>query len=107
MASQTLLSFLNRAKAATLTPSSAASGYPVANLQDPERPGLPWRSTVTTDTTIVIDHGAPVNVGRIVLLGANFASFKLQEHTADSWGSPTYDSGTQTIALDPDQRLYR
>src|SRR5262245_20451489 len=107
MASQSVVSFLNRAKAATLTASTEASGYDVENLTEPELIGLPWRSTVTTDSWVVVDLGAAITVDRISLVGCNFTSVKIQQHTSDSWGAPAYDSGTLTIGRDADRRLYR
>jgi hypothetical protein len=107
MASQSYISFSNLAKTATITVSSEASGYPKANLQEPELLGLPWRATVATDSWIVIDLGSAIPFDRLSLIGANVTSVKIQQHTSDSWGAPAYDSGTLTIGRDPDQRLYR
>jgi hypothetical protein len=107
MASQSALSTLNRVRAATLTASTGASGFPVEHLAEPEHLGLRWRSTATTESWIVVDLGSAIPVDRVSLIGANFASVVLQQHTSDTWGAPAYTSGTLTIGLDPDRDLYR
>ena len=93
--------------AAAVTASSEQSGYEDNHLREPEYRGEPWRSTGTTEQTIVIDHGQAKSMGRIVLIGANFGLFSVQQHTADSWATPDYDSGPIAVTRDPDHRLYR
>ena len=57
--SSAYLSVFNLASVASpITATSAASGYPAANLAEPERLGLPWRSTSTATQVIVIDMEA-------------------------------------------------
>jgi hypothetical protein len=106
MASQTHISFTNLMKTAVITVFSEASGYPKANLQEPEQLGLPWRSTDTTASWIVIDLGSAVPFDRINLIGANFTSVTIQQNTTDTWGAPPYTQAF-TIGRDFDQRLYR
>jgi hypothetical protein len=112
MASQTSVSFTNFVKTAVLTVSSEASGYPKTNLQEPEHLGLPWRSTVTTQSWIVLDLGSAIPFDRLSLWGSvsgtgSPLSVQIQQNTTDSWGAPAYSSAVLPVTRDPDKRLYR
>jgi hypothetical protein len=100
------VSYANRIESATLTASSAASGYPVSNLALYNR-GLRWRSTAATDSWVVVDLGSAIAFDRFNLIGANFTSFVLQQHTSDSWGAPAWASGTLSTVYDFERRLRR
>ena len=86
----------NAAVGRTITPSTQANNYPASNLLRPFEPTMPWRTTATTEQTAVIDLGSAFALGRIILLGLNYATLTLQANATDSWGAPTYTSGTLT-----------
>jgi len=65
-----------------------------------------WRSTVTTDTLLVIDLGA-VQTALVVLLDyVNFSSFKFQESADGSTGWSDI-TGLLTVQKDPMHGVYR
>lgn len=75
----------------TFTASSEATNSPATNLSKPGRPFMPWRSTVATDSNVVINFGSTRLVQGIVLVRCNFASVRIQGNTSDSWGAPPFD----------------
>lgn len=63
----------NRAfDAATLTATSSATGYPVANLQDPFR-SRKWRSTSITGQSITINLGSSKNFNALAFIDHNLS----------------------------------
>jgi hypothetical protein len=94
-----LLTDQNMRTFSAIVASSAAAGFPVANLQQYD-PGLVWKAAAFAgDINIVIDLGAAVAIPQIWLNNANFSSATLQANAADSWGSPSV-SQTVTLAKD-------
>jgi len=77
--------------AATLTAASAAAGYPVSCLQDPQR-SRKWRSTGLSSQWIKADLGAAVNWNAIALVDHNL-SFAA---TLDILGG-TYAGGNDVV----------
>lgn len=93
--------------AASITASSQATGYEASHLSEPEFLYQPWRSVGTGAATIIVDHGAAKTMNRVTLLDANFTAFTLEQHTSNTWTSPTFTSGPQAIGLDFYRRHYR
>jgi hypothetical protein len=91
----------NLTASSTITASTEDASYPRTNLRVPEEPDNPAKTTVTTDSWWVIDHGSAKSVAAWGLLYANFTSVKVQANATDSWGAPSYDSGTLTIGTNP------
>ena len=58
--------------AATITPSSAAAGYPATCLQDPFR-SRRWRSTSKTGQSLAIDFGETKNFNCVAILDHNLS----------------------------------
>lgn len=82
--------------------STAQTAYPLANITDYLHPYRQYRSTAAASTSIYcgLDFGAAFAVDAVIVGNVNVASIKIQGHTADSWGSPTRDSGALTVAQD-------
>ena len=98
----TTLVFLynNLLDSATLTASSAATGFPAANLKNPFRTKY-WKTAGQTAGTaqLVIDHGAAKAVDAIALTGypdwlAAPGTLQVEFNATDAWGAP---SATETL----------
>jgi hypothetical protein len=91
--SQIRLSIQNYAAATgvVFVGSSEAANSPATNLAKPGRPFLPWRTTVATDSNVVINFGAAKQIDGVLLVRCNFASVRIQGNTADSWGAPAFN----------------
>lgn len=83
--------------------STAQSAFPQSNLTEWWAPYRQARATGNTSGTTYfgLDFGAAFTPAAIIVGNVNVASIKIQGHTADSWGSPTRDSGALTVAQDP------
>lgn len=101
-----LFLYNNLLDVATLTASSAATGFPANNLKNPFRSKY-WKTAGATAGTaqLVIDHGTAKAVNAIALTGypdwaAAPGTLVMQFNDTDSWGSPsasetlTWVSGT-------------
>jgi hypothetical protein len=75
----------------TFVGSSEAANSPATNLAKPARPFLPWRTTVATDSNVVIGFGSAKQVDGVVLVRCNFASVRIQGNPTDSWGAPAFN----------------
>jgi hypothetical protein len=83
----------NLVDSATLTASSAAAGYPVANLKNQLRTKCYKSAGATAGTAnIVFDFGTPKPVTCIALTGYDWAAapetLQVEFNDANSWGSP-------------------
>jgi len=87
--------------------SSEDGNWPATNLLNFEKRVRYWKTTVTTESYVVIDLGAPMALKAVGVVDANYASCKIQGNASDSWGSPSFDSGTITIAQEKLTGLYR
>jgi hypothetical protein len=94
-------SLVNRLVGATITVSSEAAGYPKDYLAEPETPDIPWKTTALGDQWILVDFGAPVDVGVIGALYANFASARVRLNSANSWGGTTPYDQVVAIGVNP------
>lgn len=76
----------------------SADGYPIANLQDPDRDSR-WRpDTVDNNADIRIELSVAEKVSALALTGINYpltTRFRIQGNIEDVWTSPPYDSGWQ------------
>jgi len=105
MSTKILFLYNNLLDVATLTASSAATGFPAANLQNPFR-GKVWRTAGATAGTanLVIDHATAKAVTVVALIGYNWTSapgtLKFQANATDSWGTPSFDQDL-TFAANP------
>lgn len=84
----------------TVTASSAAANYQATNVMEPEVL-KPWRSTVTTLSSIIIDLGSSKAVTAVALNAVNFASCTVY---ADNTATPTTNRGTLTTGVDKQGR---
>lgn len=89
-----LFLYNNLLDSATLTASSAATGFPANNLKNPFRTKY-WKTAGATAGTaqLVIDHGTAKAVTAIALTGypdwtAAPGTLDIQFNDTDSWGSP-------------------
>lgn len=74
--------------AATITASTEASGYGVANLYD-GNPAKPWKATTTTGT-VSFDFGAAVNIDLVALIHHNLTAgleVRIQADNASDFSS--------------------
>lgn len=80
--------------------------FPKENVVDRTSPQKAWRSTVTTDTRVVIDLGATQTSLTCYLDWVNFSTFKYQESADGStgWADVT---ATLTVEKDPMHGVYR
>ena len=76
--------------------STAATGYPATNTSVTQV-GKPWRSTVTTETTVTLDAGASFTPASLCIQDANFASAPVT-YSADN--VTYYAAGTLTTYAD-------
>jgi len=90
----------NLLDSATLTASSAATGFPANNLKNPFRTKT-WKTAGATAGTaqLVINHGSAKAVNAIALTGypdwlVAPGTLVMQFNATDSWGSP---SATETL----------
>lgn len=82
--------------------STAQTAYPQRNILDVASPLKPARTSAaaSTSTYFGVDFGAAVSIDAVLVGGLSVASIKIQANTADSWGTPTRDSGALTVAQD-------
>ena len=91
--SNILFMYDNLLDTATLTASSAASGFPADNLKNPFRT-KPWRTAGSPAgvAQLVIDHGSAKAVDCIALIGYSWSAapgkLMVEFNTADSWDNP-------------------
>ena len=90
-----LFLYNNLLDTATLTASSAATGFPASNLTNPFRTKI-WRTSGATAGTanLVIDHGTAKAVTCIALTGYSWTSIpdnlSIEFNDTDSWASPAH-----------------
>lgn len=84
-------SFTNLLETATLTASTQDAVYTVNGLRSPERIGNPYKATVATDTSILVNHGSAKAVGIAALIDCNFTTVWFQANATDAWGAPSYN----------------
>jgi len=95
MSERIMLLYNNLLDSATLTASSAATGFPASNLQHPFRTKV-WRTTGGTPGTanLVIDHGTAKAVNCVALINYTWASapgtLNFEANATDSWGAPSF-----------------
>ncbi len=91
---------------ADVNTTSEAASFPASNAVDRSSPQKHWRTTVTTDSRLVIDLGATQTNLTCYLDWLNFTSFKYQESSAAT--GPWTDVGTTlTVEKDPIHGVYR
>lgn len=83
-----------------VTGSTASTSYPAANIQLPQAPMIPWRTTALGSQNIVIAFPSARSIGFLALIRANFAAVTVQGHTSDSWGAPAFSQAV-TIGQNP------
>ena len=84
-----------------ISASTQDADFPVTNLASPWRPFQPWKTTAGGAQNAVYDLGAATTVEIIALLRCNFTSVVIQGNATDSWGAPSYTSGTITLTQNP------
>jgi hypothetical protein len=90
------IGYVNRASGKTITATSSATGYPVANLNN-ARMSSSWRSTALTATDLIADLATAQDVDVIGLLGYNGeddADARFRTSESSNLATPEYDSGT-------------
>lgn len=82
--------------------SSENAAYLASLIGQYTNPYRRWAATdcVSGSTYVGIDYGSPVALVAVVLDTLNVASVKIQAHTADSWGTPDYDTGAIAVSQD-------
>ncbi|GJM14958.1 MAG: hypothetical protein DHS20C13_02850 [Thermodesulfobacteriota bacterium] len=86
--------------------TSEATNFPKENAINRTSPQRHWRSTVTTDTRLVINLGAVQTNLTCYLDDVNFSSFKYQE-SADGSSGWSDIGATKTVEKDPMHGIYR
>lgn len=98
--SDILFLYSNLIDSATLTASSAATGFAADNLKNPFRTKYWWTAGATAGTAqLVIDHGSAKDVNAIALTGypdwaAAPGTLQVEFNATDAWGAP---SATETL----------
>lgn len=88
----------------TITSSGAASGYPAANLADPD-PGLSWKADAYTgDLWLKMDFGAAKVLNAVFLNQANFPACTIQGNATDTWTSPSFTLSASLAKDEADNR---
>jgi len=93
--SNIIFAYSNLLDSATLTASSAATGYPVNNLKNQLRSKV-WKTAGATAGTanLVINHGSAKAVTCIALTGYDWLSapgtLTFEANAADAWGAPSF-----------------
>ena len=93
--SNIIFAYNNLYDSATITASSAASGYPVANLKNQIRSKV-WKTAGATAGTanLVINHGSAKAVTCLALAGYDWSSapgtLTFEANATDSWGAPSF-----------------
>jgi len=92
----------------TFTPASTATGYAAANVFTLDRLMLRHRANtfITNGSYGVIDFGAAQVVDAIQLCRVNFDHVQILGNATDSWGSPSFDSGSLTIGQNKITKRY-
>jgi hypothetical protein len=80
--------------------SSEDALWPAANVEDVGRQFLYWKTTVATDSWVILDLGSTQSVTGVGLINTNYTSFKIQGSASTSFASPATDSGTVTAKKD-------
>lgn len=76
--------------------SSQATGFPAANLRNPQR-GEIWRTTTgfSADEFVILDLGSAQAVTACIVLAhtltAGDSAIKIQANATNSWGAPSFD----------------
>lgn len=92
----------------TPTASTSASGYPATNLSVYGHTKRHWRSTVTTETTIVFNYAAAKSIVGIVLSDVNFTACYIQACATDSWpGTYRLPAVSGNLTVSKDERTQR
>lgn len=94
------------ADATTVTGSSQDATYVDDNIQSPDRPFYPWRTTAITAQNIVFDFGSPKPIRLVLLVNCNYTSARVQGNASDAWGAPSVDEAI-TIGQNPWTRRYQ
>lgn len=89
-----------------LSQSSEDLSYPASNLKIYAKQNRWWKTTVATDSEVVLDFGAPLNVKGVGVINPNYASCKIQFNSTSSFTSPAVDSGTLTVRKDEERKRY-
>lgn len=87
--------------------SSEDTNWPAANLLNFEKRVRFWKTTVATDSNIVIDLGSAMALKAVGIIDVNYTSCTIEGNATDSWGAPSFTSGTITIAKEKLTGLYR
>ena len=88
----------NLADDGTYTASSAATNYPVANIQN-HWPTFAWRSTGDTSEWVAIDLGSEKAISALVIKGHNFTSGATVRIQADAHAGYGSLSVNETLAI--------
>jgi len=66
-----------------------------------------WKTTVTTASNVVIDMASAKALKAVGIIDVNYSSCTIEGNATDSWGSPSFTSGSITIAKEKLTGLYR
>lgn len=87
--------------------STQDASYPSSNLKLWTRREVPWKTTVATDSWVVLNFGSAKVINSVVAIDVNYATAKIQGNATDSWGAPSFDSGNITLGLEGWTNRYR
>lgn len=87
--------------------SSENPNWLAVNLLNFEKRVRFWKTTVTTDSYVVIDLGSAMAIKAAGVIDVNYTSCVIEGNASDSWGAPSFASGTITIAKEKLTGLYR
>jgi hypothetical protein len=80
--------------------STQDANWPASNLLNYEKQLRVWKTTVATNSWVILDFAAAKSPNGVILINANFATYKLQFNGTTDFSSPAIDSGNLTLAQD-------
>lgn len=91
------ISFINFAarSGTVVTGSTQDATYVATNVKSPQRPFLPWRTTATSEQTLVLDFLGTATITFLALIYGNFIDVTVQGNATDSWGAPSFSQATK------------
>lgn len=87
--------------------SSEDPNWPSSNLLIFDKRIRWWKTTSTAESYVVIDLAEAKALKAVGVIDVNYSSCKVQGNASDSWGAPSFDTDTVTIAQEKLTDLYR
>jgi len=80
--------------------SSENSQFPASNVLTYENQFDFWKTTVTTDSWIIVDLGSAKVIDSVVLVNTNAPVYRIEGDTTNSFASPPFNSGAINVKQD-------